>query len=110
MCPAEAVLKAEVLYRLRSCPGLSLPAVRRCSAPFEFKIAERQRIYSMPDPVPSEDSFKAQVSSGFEELPKVAASKSEASLGSMSLPRWRELRLHGLLWAGGALQPRVLRA
>ena len=45
-------------------------------------MAERPEIYSMPDPLPGEDSFKAQGSSRFEELPKVAASKSEASLGS----------------------------
>lgn len=45
-------------------------------------MAERPEIYSMPDPLPGEGSFKAQVSSGFEELPKLAASKSEASLGS----------------------------
>ncbi|KAI4544749.1 hypothetical protein MG293_005015 [Ovis ammon polii] len=78
----EAVLKAEVLYKAEVLSRAEFASSSEYSAPFEFKIAERREIYSMPDPVPSEDSFKAQVSSGFEELPKVAASKSEASLGS----------------------------
>uniref|UniRef100_A0A452FUR8 Kinesin-like protein KIF17 n=1 Tax=Capra hircus TaxID=9925 RepID=A0A452FUR8_CAPHI len=78
----EAVLKAEVLYRAEVLSRAEFASSSEYLAPFEFKMAERREIYSMPDPVPSEDSFKAQVSSGFEELPKVAASKSEASLGS----------------------------
>lgn len=82
MSPAEAVLKAEVLYRAEVLSRAEFASSSEYLAPFEFKMAERREIYSMPDPVPSEDSFKAQVSSGFEELPKVAASKSEASLGS----------------------------
>lgn len=82
MSPAEAVLKAEVLYKAEVLSRAEFASSSEYSAPFEFKIAERCEIYSMPDPVPSEESFKAQVSSGFEELPKVVASKSEASLGS----------------------------
>ncbi|XP_055253152.1 kinesin-like protein KIF17 isoform X2 [Moschus berezovskii] len=79
---AEAVLKAEVLYKAEVLSRAEFASSSEYSPPFEFKMAERPEIYSMPDPVPSEDSFRAQVSSRFEELPQVAASKPEASLGS----------------------------
>ncbi|CAI9165580.1 unnamed protein product [Rangifer tarandus platyrhynchus] len=78
----EAVLKAEVLYKAEVLSRAEFASSSEYSPLFEFRMAGRPEIYSMPDPLPSEDSFKAQVSSGFEELPKVAASKSEASLGS----------------------------
>ncbi|XP_061004066.1 kinesin-like protein KIF17 isoform X1 [Dama dama] len=78
----EAVLKAEVLYKAEVLSRAEFASSSEYSPPLEFKMAERPEIYSMPDPLPGEGSFKAQVSSGFEELPKLAASKSEASLGS----------------------------
>nr|XP_020767657.1 kinesin-like protein KIF17 isoform X2 [Odocoileus virginianus texanus] len=78
----EAVLKAEVLHKAEVLSRAEFASSSEYSPLFEFRMAGRPEIYSMPDPLPGEDSFKAQVSSGFEELPKVAASKSEASLGS----------------------------
>lgn len=90
MSPAEAVLKAEVLYKAEVLSRAEFASSSEYLPPFEFKMAERPEIYSMPEPVPSEDSFKAQVSSGFEELPKMAASKSEASLGSDESSTLRE--------------------
>ncbi|MXQ93761.1 hypothetical protein E5288_WYG016875 [Bos mutus] len=86
----EAVLKAEVLYKAEVLSRAEFASSSEYLPPFEFKMAERPEIYSMPEPVPSEDSFKAQVSSGFEELPKMAASKSEASLGSDESSTLRE--------------------
>ncbi|KAB0359371.1 hypothetical protein FD754_003527 [Muntiacus muntjak] len=77
----EAVLKAEVLYKAEVLSRAEFASSSEYSPPLEFKMAERPEIYSMPDPLPGEGSFQAQVSSGFEELPKLAASKSEASLG-----------------------------
>nr|XP_025134584.1 kinesin-like protein KIF17 isoform X6 [Bubalus bubalis] len=78
----EAVLKAEVLYKAEVLSRAEFASSSEDSPPFEVKMAERPEIYAVPEPVPSEDSFKAQVSSRFEELPKGAASKSQASLGS----------------------------
>lgn len=52
------------------------------SPTFQYKMAVKPEIYSMPDTLPSEGVFKTEVSSRFEELPKVEASKSEVSLGS----------------------------
>ncbi|XP_027377321.1 kinesin-like protein KIF17 isoform X3 [Bos indicus x Bos taurus] len=86
----EAVLKAEVLYKAEVLSRAEFASSSEYLPPFEFKMAERPEIYSMPEPVPSEDSFKAQVSSGFEELPKMVASKSEASLGSDESSTLRE--------------------
>uniref|UniRef100_A0A4W2DG08 Kinesin-like protein KIF17 n=1 Tax=Bos indicus x Bos taurus TaxID=30522 RepID=A0A4W2DG08_BOBOX len=86
----EAVLKAEVLYKAEVLSRAEFASSSEYLPPFEFKMAERPEIYSVPEPVPSEDSFKAQVSSGFEELPKMAASKSEASLGSDESSTLRE--------------------
>ena len=82
MSPAEAVLKAEVLYKAEVLSRAEFASSSEDSPPFEVKMAERPEIYAVSEPVPSEDSFKAQVSSRFEELPKGAASKSQASLGS----------------------------
>ncbi|XP_065783574.1 kinesin-like protein KIF17 isoform X2 [Muntiacus reevesi] len=72
----EAVLKAEVLYKAEVLSRAEFASSSDYSPPLEFKMAERPEICSVPDPL-----LQAQVSSGFEELPKLAASKSEASLG-----------------------------
>ena len=52
------------------------------SPTFQYKMAVKPEIYSMPGTLPSEGVFKTEVSSRFEELPKVEASESEVSLGS----------------------------
>ncbi|XP_059997186.1 kinesin-like protein KIF17 isoform X1 [Lagenorhynchus albirostris] len=78
----EAVLKAEVLYKAEVMSRAELASSSEHSPTFQYKMAVKPEIYSMPDTLPSEGVFKTEVSSRFEELPKVEASKSEVSLGS----------------------------
>ncbi|XP_033697784.1 kinesin-like protein KIF17 isoform X8 [Tursiops truncatus] len=78
----EAVLKAEVLYKAEAMSRAELASSSEHSPTFQYKMAVKPEIYSMPDTLPSEGVFKTEVSSRFEELPKVEASQSEVSLGS----------------------------
>ncbi|XP_065731397.1 kinesin-like protein KIF17 isoform X1 [Phocoena phocoena] len=78
----EAVLKAEVLYKAEVMSRAEFASSSEYSPTFQYKMAVKPEIYSMPDTLPSEGVFKTEVSSRFEELPEVEASKSEVSLGS----------------------------
>ncbi|XP_007459289.1 PREDICTED: kinesin-like protein KIF17 isoform X2 [Lipotes vexillifer] len=78
----EAVLKAEVLYEAEVMSRAEFASSSEHSPTFQYKMAVKPEIYSMPDTLPSEGVFKTEVSSRFEGLPKVQASKSEVSLGS----------------------------
>ncbi|XP_068393858.1 kinesin-like protein KIF17 isoform X1 [Eschrichtius robustus] len=78
----EAVLKAEVLYKAEVMSRAEFASSSEYSPTFQYKMAVKPEIYSMPGTLPSEGVFKTEVSSRFEELPKVEASESEVSLGS----------------------------
>ncbi|XP_029085251.1 kinesin-like protein KIF17 isoform X2 [Monodon monoceros] len=78
----EAVLKAEVLYKAEVMSRAEFASSSEYSPTFQYKMAVKPEICSMPDTLPSEGVFKTEVSSRFEELPEVEASKSEVSLGS----------------------------
>eukprot|EP00070_Physeter_catodon_P034041 XP_028340935.1 kinesin-like protein KIF17 [Physeter catodon] len=78
----EAVLKAEVLYKAEVMSRAEFASSSEYSPTFQYKMAVKPEIYSMPDTLASEGIFKTEVSSRFEELPKVEASKSEVSVGS----------------------------
>ncbi|XP_030619738.1 kinesin-like protein KIF17 [Delphinapterus leucas] len=78
----EAVLKAEVLYKAKVMSRAEFASSSEYSPTFQYKMAVKPEICSMPDTLPSEGVFKTEVSSRFEELPEVEASKSEVSLGS----------------------------
>ncbi|XP_066872179.1 kinesin-like protein KIF17 [Kogia breviceps] len=78
----EAVLKAEVLYKAEVMSRAEFASSSEYSPTFQYKKAVKPEIYSMPGTLPSEGVFKTEVSSRFEELPKVEASKSEVSVWS----------------------------
>ncbi|XP_059751408.1 kinesin-like protein KIF17 isoform X1 [Balaenoptera ricei] len=86
----EAVLKAEVLYKAEVMSRAEFASSSEYSPTFQYKMAVKPEIYSMPGTLPSEGVFKTEVSSRFEELPKVEASESEVSLGSDESPTLEE--------------------
>ncbi|XP_013375110.1 PREDICTED: kinesin-like protein KIF17 isoform X3 [Chinchilla lanigera] len=78
----EAVLKAEVLHNGEVLSRAGLTSMSEHAPAFQFEMAAKRTIFSVPDALPGDAVANTQISPRFEELRRAEPSKSEISLRS----------------------------
>ncbi|KAM6174113.1 kinesin-like protein KIF17 [Erethizon dorsatum] len=78
----EAVLKAEVLHNVKVLSRAEFASMSEHAPAFQFEMAVKPTIFSMPDALLGDAVSNTQISPRFEELRRAEPSKSEISLRS----------------------------